>query len=158
MELNSKFENLEECLLRDRTHYMTVQNAIEYEKKSDIHMHDKNATLSVLRLMRGLDFIRHLISNLYENRDNTRKSHDIVGQAYDQTLGHRHRWSVRKIVKAGLYLLPRKADLLDIVLIGADKSMEIDVIFRETLGSIDKVFSIIHKLYDDNHFLELVHV
>jgi len=56
-------------------------------------------------------------------------------------------------------LLPKKSDLIEIMLHGADHKCtkkEIEVVFQEFLTSINKVYSIIHKIYDENDFLELV--
>ena len=68
-------------------------------------MGNQNATLSLLRLHRGLEFIRKFLENLHHNQDNKKKSHELASKAYTDTLSHRHHWAVRRLVSAGLYLL-----------------------------------------------------
>lgn len=68
---------------------------------------------------------------------------------------------MRQLVKAGLYLLPRKQDLVTVMLHGADEKCphlhkDNDELMKDFMRTIDKVYSIIHKIYDDHDFLELV--
>jgi hypothetical protein len=138
---------------------MTIQTAIEYEKSKDTFMVNHNATLSILRLIRGLDFIRQLIDGLNHSANDNKKIHEIAVHAYETTLSFRHKWAIRQLVKAGFYLLPKKSDLIEIMLHGAEHKStkkEIEAVFQEFLTSINKVYSIIHKIYDENDFLELV--
>lgn len=160
-DLIDKFQNIEKCMTNDgeNNNYVTVQRALDYEKEAGIYMVNHNATLSLLRLIRGLEFIRKILENLYQNQDNGKKSYELAGQAYDATLAFRHRWTVRKLVKAGFYLLPRKNDLINIMLMGTDPAngrKENDIVYQEVLGAISKVHSIIYKIYEQNDFLELV--
>lgn len=160
-ELTDKFKNVEECILKDgnRNNYRTITSAVEYEKKNGIHLLNQNATLSVLRLLRGLDFIRKLLDYIFHNQDSHKKTHELAVQAYDETLAFRHKWSVRQLVKGGLFILPKKKDLLKIMFIGSDPNntrKENDRLYKEFLNLLDRVFSIIHNIYDENNFLELV--
>lgn len=122
-------------------------------------MINHNATLSILRLIRGLDFIRKILDNLVHNQDNNKKTHDLAWNAYEQTLAFRHKWAVRQMVKAGMYLLPKKNELVNILLTGTDPNntrKQNDAVSTDFINTINKVFSIIHKIYDENDFLELV--
>lgn len=146
----------------NNNHYVTIQSSIDYEKEKNIYMVNHNATLSILRLIRGLEFIKKFLEVLYQNMDTHKRSHDIGVEAYDATLSHRHKWAIRQLVKTGFYLLPKKSDLVVIMMHGAisdsnnHRSKESDVLFQDFLNVLNKVYSIIHKIYDENDFLELV--
>lgn len=156
-DLVDKFQNLDKCMKRDSKHYTTIQSSIEYEKQDKkVYMQNPNATLSILRLIRGLDFIRKFLENLYKNKDTNKKTPELAIWAYEETLAFRHNWVVRKMVRTGLYLLPYKADLISNMSHGVQNDKETDLIFKDFLGTIDSIYSIIHKLYDENNFLELV--
>jgi len=159
-DLVDKFNNLEKCLAQDKNNnYATIQSAIDYEKKHEIYMENQNATLSILRLIRGLEFISKLLENMHNNMDSNKKMPELAWQVYNQTLAHRHGWPVRQLAKAGFYLLPKKHDLFQIMLIGADPNndkKENDTLFQDFTKSLDKVYSLIHKIYDENDFCELV--
>lgn len=151
---------MEKCIAQDtNNYYATVQSAIDYERKHEIYMENQNATLSILRLIRGLEFISKLLETMHINIDTNKKMHELAWQVYNQTLAHRHGWPVRQLVKAGFYLLPRKHDLFQIMLIGADTAngkKENDILFQEFTKSLDKVYTLIHTIYDENDFCELV--
>ncbi len=156
-----KFQNLEKCMQNDQNkkNYSTVQSSIDYEKENNIYMINHNATLSLLRLIRGLDFIRKFLENLHKNRDNNKKTPELATIAYEQTLSFRHKWVVRKAVKTGLYLLPYKQDLLVIMTNGIESHMQenkSEAVFLEFLATIDKIYLIIHQVFEKNNFLELV--
>lgn len=158
-DLVDKFQNIEKLQQKDAEFkYATVESAIEHEKEQNIYMVNHNATLSLLRLIRGLDFIRKFLDTFYSHIDSPKKTHELAVQVYDQTLAFRHKWSVRQLVKAGLYLLPRKQDLVTVMLHGAENSThkDHDMLMKDFMNTIDKVYSLIHKIYDDNDFLELV--
>ena len=143
----------------DKKNYLTVQSAVDHEKAENVYMINHNATLSILRLIRGLEFIKKILENIYNNQDNNKKSHELAVNAYDQTIAFRHKWTVRQLVKAGFYLLPKKHDLLQIMLRGTDPAngrKENDALCQEVLGCLSKIYSIIYKIYEQNDFLELV--
>ena len=122
-------------------------------------MINENATLSILRLIRGLEFISKLLESMQNNMDTNKKMHELAWQTYNHTLAFRHGWPVRQLVKAGFWLLPRKHDLFQIMLTGADPKngkKENDALFHDFTKSLDRVYSLIHKIYDENDFLELV--
>lgn len=57
--------------------------------------------------------------------------------------------------------MPRKQDLVTVMLHGAEDKCPIlhkdnDGLMKDFMLTIDKVYSIIHKIYDENDFLELV--
>ena len=72
MELNDKFTNIDKLTQNDelKENYKTVKSLIEYEKKTNVYMINQNATLSLLRLNRGLEFLYKFLENIYNNQDN----------------------------------------------------------------------------------------
>jgi len=157
-DLVDKFQNIEKCIENDPNGscYVTVQSFIEHEKSNQIYMVNHNATLSLLRLIRGLDFIRKFLENLNNNKENNKKSPELAWSAYNDTLSFRHNWAVRRIVKTGLYLLPYKSDLIVIMSSGIENKQDGDKVFSEFLYTIDKIYMTIHKVYEKEDFLELV--
>lgn len=157
-DLVDKFNNIEKCIQNDETgkNYLTVQSIIDYEKSTNIYMINQNGTLSILRLIRGLDFIRTMVENLYRNKDNNKKTPELACAAYNKVLAFRHNWAVRKIVKAGLYLLPYKADMIITLSQGIENPNDVNEIFRDFMNTIDSTYMIIYQLYKENDFLELV--
>jgi hypothetical protein len=159
VDLIDKFHNIEKCMTNNSKVYAAIQSAVKYEKENNIHMVNSNATLSVLRLIRGLDFIRQLLDSIFQNKDNQKKPPELAWVVYDKTLAHRHKWTIRQLVKAGFYLLPRKSDLLKYMYHGVDPNNtdeQNNRLFLEFIEQLNHVYSIIHKVYDDYDFLELV--
>jgi len=163
-DLVDKIDIIERCHQQDAKengsssgNYATIDGAVEYEKACG---RDK-ATLAMLRLMRGLDFIRRFLENFYKNQDNNKKPYDLALSAYEQTLAFRHSWTVRQLVKAGLCILPRKKDLVVYMYTGVNPQntrSENDQLLQEFLDQFQKVYSSMHKLYEQHDFLELVPV
>ena len=92
-DLVDKFQNIEKLQQQDEEmNYVTVESAINYEKEQNIHTVNQNATLSLLRLIRGLDFIRKFLETFYDNIDSPKKTHELAVQVYEQTLAFRHKW------------------------------------------------------------------
>jgi len=138
-------------------YYVTIHGAVVYEKS----IGKDTATVAILRLMRGLDFIRRFLEGLNKNQDTNKKPYDLALAAYEQTLAFRHTWTVRQLVKAGLCLLPSKKNLILYMHTGVPASnsrSENDLLYQEFLDQFQKVYSIIHKLYEKHDFLELVAV
>jgi hypothetical protein len=160
-ELNDKCGNVDKCILKDPSKYMTVTEAVEYEKVSGIYKIHSKTSISLLRLLRGLDFIRRLVENCYSNLESDRKLPELAYEAYEQTLAFRHKWAIRHLVRMGMHLLPTKSDMIDMILKTAPPCKhykEHDGLMYDFIHTIDKVHGIVHKIYDDNDFLELVFV
>ncbi len=99
MELNDKFTNIDRLAQNDelKENYKTVKSLIEYEKITNVYMINQNATLSLLRLNRGLEFLYKFLENIYNNQDNKKKSYELASKAYNDTLAFRHYWPVRRL-------------------------------------------------------------
>jgi len=158
-DLNDKFQNIEKCMRNDgdNCHYTTVQSSLLYETENDIHTLNHNATLSLLRLVRGLEFVCRLLDNLHVNRDNGKRTYELAALSYSETLAHRHHWAVRQLVKTGFYLLPRKVDLLKIMLRGVEGERDEQLaMYEDFLATLEKVYAAVREVYADYDFLELV--
>lgn len=174
-ELNDKCSNIEKCIQKEFTttnnnntttsggsgpiYYATVKSAIEYEKSNGTYAIHKQTTISLLRLLRGLDFIRRLCDNAYSNMETNKRCHEIALEAYDETLAFRHRWGIRHLARVGFHLLPKKHDMIHYMLRGSPPYAhykENDHLFQEFISTIHRVFFLVHKTYDENDFLELV--
>jgi len=164
-DLVDKLDTIDREILQEKldngggvnVNYVTVHGAVEYEK----NVGKDTATVAILRLMRGLDFIRRFLEGLYKNQDTNKKPYDLALAAYEQTLAFRHTWTVRQLVKAGLCILPSKKNLIVYMYTGVQASntrCENDAIFQDVLEQFHKVYSSIHKLYEKHDFLELVPV
>jgi hypothetical protein len=160
-ELNDKCGRVENCMLSEPSEYTTVSNAIEYEKIQGIHKVNKNASISLLRLHRGLDLIRRLVENCYSNLESKRKLSELAYEAYEQTLAFRHKWAIRHLVRVGVHFLPNKHDLMDMILKTAppcENGRDRDSLMYEYMSAVDRVHGVIYKIYEQNDFLELVFV
>ncbi|RNA14176.1 ceramide-1-phosphate transfer [Brachionus plicatilis] len=156
-DISDKFHKIEKTIAKDapNNNYATVHSAIEYEKANDIYMKEKKVTLSLLRLMRGLDFLRKFIEAIYYNQNTPKKSHELAWEVYEQTLAFRHKHMVRSLVKTGVHLLPKKQELYLKLTYGAEGT-NFDDLFKDFSNTLEKAYSILYKLYNDNNFLELV--
>lgn len=154
-----KCKIIEKCIESDPVNYESVHSAVEYEKSIDIYKDHGQATVTILRLMRGLDFIRLLMDDAFVNMDTKKKCTDIALDAYDKTLAFRQKWTVRNITRAGFYMLPKKKEMIDFMLRGSPaykNYKENDYVFKEFLAVIHQVYYLIHRTYYENDFLELV--
>lgn len=135
--------------------YVTIHSAIEYEKSTGIYKKEKKVTLSLLRLMRGLDFLRKFIEAIYNNQKTSKKSHELAWEVYEQTLSFRHNHMIRNLVKTGVHFLPKKQELFVKLSYGAEET-NFDELFKEFSSTLEKIYIILYKLYEENNFLELV--
>ncbi|CAF0826502.1 unnamed protein product [Brachionus calyciflorus] len=156
-DIKDKFHKIDKAMIKDgnNNHYVTVHTAIEYEKSTGFYNDNKSVTLSLLRLMRGLDFLRKFIDSIYHNQNNSKKSHDLAWEVYEKTLAFRHKSMVRNLVKTGVHLLPKKQELFAKLCVGAG-SINSDEFFMEYFNTLEKVYMILYNLYSENNFLELV--
>lgn len=160
-ELNDKCGNVDKCIKKEPTKYRTVAEAIEHEKSTNIYKVHQNTSISLLRLLRGLDFIRRLVEKTYDQLESDKKLPELAYSAYEDTLAFRHRWAIRHLVRVGMYLLPTKEVMIDLILKTAPPChhyKEHDTIIREFIAVLNEVYSLVHKTYQENEFLELVFV
>lgn len=93
--------------------YTTVKQMIEYEKHTQL-LDKKDFTSgsrTLLRLHRGLDFLRVFLKGVSELKDNENTS-PVGRAAYEKTLSHHHTFVVRNGAKLAMYTMPTKEQLL----------------------------------------------
>lgn len=156
-DIVDKFKNIDKLTKNDtQNNYKSVQSTVDYERSKNIYMVNSNGTLSVLRLMRGLHFLLTMIENLIANQHNDKKTPELCSQAYEGTLAFRHKWAVRKLVNAGFYILPYKADLIDSIASGIPPDQDKAKFLSDYFATLKNVYHIIYKHYQKYDFLELV--
>ncbi|KAK5647031.1 hypothetical protein RI129_005495 [Pyrocoelia pectoralis] len=114
-DLRSKMDILYD-FLKDASisdNYKSTKKMIEYEKNNQLL--DKKGFTSgsrtLLRLHRGLDFLRVFLKSVAELKDNENTS--AVGRAaYDKTLSHHHTFIIRNGARLAMHTMPTREQLL----------------------------------------------
>ncbi|XP_071452996.1 ceramide-1-phosphate transfer protein-like isoform X2 [Hetaerina americana] len=114
-DIKAKIDILESLVSEDAQsgNFSTFKAMVEYEKQSDLIKKSDyvSGCRTLLRLHRGLDFIRLFLKRVGELEAKDKTS--IVGQeAYNETLAQFHPWLIRKGVVVSLYSLPTKENLM----------------------------------------------
>lgn len=146
-DLKEKIQVLNDLMNRDDRNYTTIKSMIEYEKENKIL--DKgdhsNGARTLLRLHRGLDFIREFLRQLGELSDSDKTS-SCCQDAYNKTLAKHHPWVVRKAAVVAMYTMPTR-ELLFRKVCGTDVQRNVDVLPKMLEVTTD-VFNRTHNLYD----------
>lgn len=140
----------------DAVHYDSFKKMMTYEKETKLC--DKNGFVSgsrtMLRLHRGLDFIRLFLKRLSEADEDMNTCTTCQG-SYNETLANFHPWYIRKAATLAMHALPSRPDLLKKIF-GTDESLTAALaILPQTLTSCDEVYARVEKLYTDFEFHEL---
>ncbi|XP_076242017.1 ceramide-1-phosphate transfer protein [Calliopsis andreniformis] len=153
-DLKQKIEILVELVSKDDQNYTTVKSMIIYEKENNIL--DKgdytNGARTLLRLHRGLDFIREFLRQLSELSD-TEKTSSCCQDAYNKTLAKHHPWVIRKAAVVAMYTMPTREFLLKKVC-GAHVQKNVDVLPKMLEVTAD-VFNRTHNLYETHQLHSL---
>ncbi|XP_012240113.1 ceramide-1-phosphate transfer protein [Bombus vosnesenskii] len=146
-DLKEKIQVLNDLMNKDDRNYTTIKSMIEYEKENKIL--DKgdhsNGARTLLRLHRGLDFIREFLRQLGELSDSDKTS-SCCQDAYNKTLAKHHPWVVRKAAVVAMYTMPTR-ELLFRKVCGTDVQRNVDVLPKMLEVTTD-VFNRTHNLYD----------
>lgn len=146
-DLKQKIEILIELVSKEEQNYTTVKSMIMYEKNNNIL--DKgdytNGARTLLRLHRGLDFIKEFLRQLNELSDEEKTS-SCCQDAYNKTLAKHHPWVIRKAAVVAMYTMPTRELLLKKVC-GAHVQRNIDVLPKMLEVTAD-VFNRTHNLYE----------
>ncbi|KAI8419795.1 hypothetical protein MSG28_008446 [Choristoneura fumiferana] len=137
----------------DAIYYESFKKMMKYEKETSLH--EKNGFVSgsrtMLRLHRGLDFIRLFLRRLSE-ADDTVNTCTVCQNSYNETLAEFHPWYIRKAATLAMHALPTRPDLLKKIF-GTDDSLTAAlVVLPETLSSCDEVYQRVNQLYTDFDF------
>ncbi|KAM0735346.1 Ceramide-1-phosphate transfer protein [Formica fusca] len=148
-DLKQKIDILTNLLKKNDQQYTTVKSMIEYEKenkqldKSDL----SNGTRTLLRLHRGLDFIREFLRQLGDLSDGDKTS-SCCQDAYNKTLAKHHPWVIRKAAIVAMYAMPNREALLRKVC-GENIQRNIDVLPKmlEVTADVFNRTDIIYESY-----------
>ncbi|XP_049877065.1 ceramide-1-phosphate transfer protein [Pectinophora gossypiella] len=134
-------------------YYDSFQKMMKYEK--DTNLHEKSGFVSgsrtMLRLHRGLDFIRLFLKRISEAEDSANTC-AVCQAAYNETLAEFHPWYIRKAATLAMHALPHRPDLLKKIF-GNDESLTAALaILPQTLSSCDEVYQRVQRLYTEFDF------
>ncbi|XP_063830853.1 ceramide-1-phosphate transfer protein [Ostrinia nubilalis] len=137
-------------------YYESFKKMMKYEKETSLH--DKSGFVSgsrtMLRLHRGLDFIRLFLKRLSEGDETMSTCYTCQG-SYNETLAEFHPWYIRKAATLAMHALPSRPDLLKKIF-GSEESLTAAMtILPQTLMSCDEVYRRVEQLYTDFEFHEL---
>jgi len=112
-EIGSKMEVLEQVRAKQADNFSTMKKMVQYE--IDNKMLSDNSYVSgsrtLLRLHRGLDFLRQFLKRVGELQPQDKT--DVIGrEVYNETLAKHHSWLVRKGAVLAMYVLPTRDVLL----------------------------------------------
>lgn len=112
-DLKSKIDILSEQLREDNTNFETARKMIEYEKSNNLLYKNgyTSGSRTLLRLHRGLDFIRLFLKSVGELKDEDNTA-TACRQAYDITLAKHHPFLIRKGAQIAMYTMPTRQELL----------------------------------------------
>ena len=146
-DLKQKIEVLVELVGKDELNYITIKSMITYEKENNIldKGNHTNGARTLLRLHRGLDFIREFLRQLSELSDSDKTS-SCCQEAYNKTLAKHHPWVIRKAAVVAMYTMPTRELLLKKVC-GAHVQRNVDVLPKMLEVTAD-VFNRTHNLYE----------
>lgn len=136
-DVKSKLDILVELLESDETGtcYVSIKTMMLYEK--DEGLFEKKDYVSgsrtLLRLHRGLDFIRVFLRSLGELQHSDRTSY-VCQQAYDQTLAQYHPWLIKKGARMAMYTMPNREQLLKRVN-NSDRSFHVSISSKNAFSS-----------------------
>ncbi|KAJ7969082.1 accelerated cell death 11-like [Quillaja saponaria] len=89
---------------------VTLQSLIDRDIEAKTVRKAGSHTRNLLRVKRGIDMVRILFEQILVTEGNSLK--DPASKAYAQVFAPHHGWAIRKVVAAGMYALPTKAQLL----------------------------------------------
>ncbi|KAG7209813.1 hypothetical protein KM043_011427 [Ampulex compressa] len=146
-DLKQKIEVLTELLGKDEQNYVTIKSMIHYEKENKLleKADYVNGARTLLRLHRGLDFIREFLRELGELSDSDKTS-SCCQDAYNKTLAKHHPWVIRKAAIVAMYTMPTK-ELLFKKVCGNNVQRNIDVLPKMLEVTAD-VFNRTHNLFE----------
>ncbi|XP_011648158.1 ceramide-1-phosphate transfer protein [Pogonomyrmex barbatus] len=146
-DLKQKIDILIDLKNKDTQNYMTVKSMIEHEKENKLLEKTDfvNGARTLLRLHRGLDFIREFLQQLGDLSD-VDKTACCCQDAYSKTLAKHHPWVVRKAAVVAMYTMPTREALFKKVC-GENVQRNIDVLPKMLEVTAD-VFNRTDSIYE----------
>lgn len=134
----------------DPEHYRTVQTMIAYEQTRD----DKTGTVALLRLLRALEFTYLFLERAIVSSTNSSAPKHVAWDVYKQTMHKRHNRAIRMAIWAATATIPKRESLKQTLLRGEIQPQTSE----KSFPLIEKTYREIHRIYEENGLLELVHV
>ncbi|XP_034240365.1 ceramide-1-phosphate transfer protein [Thrips palmi] len=152
-DVKSKIDILEDLSnSSDGHHFTSVKKMIIYEKGENLLKKKDyvSGSRTLLRLHRGLDFIKLFLKRVGELSDSD-STYAAGSEAYTATLAKHHPWLVRKGATVAMYALPTRQDLL-IKVCGSNEACiqrALDVLPKMLLVA-DEVFTRTEQCYTEH--------
>jgi len=146
-DLKQKIDILIDLKNKDIQNYTTVKSMIEYERENKLLEKTDfvNGARTLLRLHRGLDFIREFLRQLGDLSD-VDKTSCCCQDAYNKTLAKHHPWVIRKAAVVAMYTMPTREALFKKVC-GENVQRNIDVLPKMLEVTAD-VFNRTDSIYE----------
>uniref|UniRef100_A0A0K8TQX9 Putative cytoplasm n=1 Tax=Tabanus bromius TaxID=304241 RepID=A0A0K8TQX9_TABBR len=147
-DLKQKIEILEEFRKKDNgDKFYSIKTMMDYEKAAGLLVKTDyvSGSRTLLRLHRGLDFIREFLKSVGGLQNNDKTCHACQA-AYNGTLAKYHPWLVRKGANVAMYAMPTREQLLKKVCADMDRAIEV----------LPQMLEVTAKVYDrtDNLYTE----
>lgn len=154
-EIGSKMDTLVELRSKhENGNFATMKTMIQYEIENNLLKDSKyvSGSRTLLRLHRGLDFIRQFLKRVgeLEPHENT---NSIGQEVYNNTLAKYHPWLIRKGAIIAMYVLPTREVLLQRVC-GKNVQVALDAL-PSMLDLTNEVYDRTERYYRDNDLLGL---
>ncbi|ESP00844.1 hypothetical protein LOTGIDRAFT_140459 [Lottia gigantea] len=133
--------------------FTTLQRIVCNEIKANQHTSSNSATVAILWLNRGLEFIREILREVNSGEMDLSK---CAYGAYDRTLKPYHGWVVRGIFAVAVKALPYRDDFLThLAVTDCDikspifiHSLQEDI--EDYVKNLDQTIQVIHQFYKDH--------
>ncbi|XP_034951723.1 ceramide-1-phosphate transfer protein [Chelonus insularis] len=144
-DLKQKIDILNELLKENK--YQTIKSMIDHEKENKLLEKGDytNGSRTLLRLHRGLDFIREFLRQLGDLKD-SEKTSSCCQDAYNKTLAKHHPWVIKKAAIVAMYTMPTREVLFKKVC-GDEVQRNIDILPKMLEVTAD-IFNRTHNLYE----------
>lgn len=149
-DLVDKVNILNSFLEDEATSYQfaTCKSMMEYEKSNNLleKQNYVSGSRTLLRLHRGLDFIRKFLLKLSElnENDNTAKA---CKQVYNETLANYHTFWIRQGAYIAMVTMPNRRDLLSRVCPQEEQLAQTLQLLPDALEVMSKVYDRMENLY-----------
>lgn len=146
-DLKQKIDLLIELMNKDDQNYRTIKSMIDFEKENKLLEKSDfvNGSRTLLRLHRGLDFIKEFLRQLGDLLD-TDKTSSCCQDAYNNTLAKHHPWVIRKAAIVAMYTMPTRETLFKKVC-GENVQRNMDVLPKMLEVTAD-VFNRTESIYE----------
>ncbi|XP_044741638.1 ceramide-1-phosphate transfer protein [Chrysoperla carnea] len=136
--------------------FESINSMIDYERSNDLLTKKDyvSGSRTLLRLHRGLDFIRVFLRDLSQLQSTVCVA-QCCKQAYDRTLSKYHSWFIRKAVNLATYTMPTQRQLLNKVC-GSDVEIQNTLQLLPTMLEVtDEVYNRTQSIFEISNLLNL---